>query len=109
MIPIMADAGRPEQYAPLLEQVDLLYQDVAQPTQVSIAIANLIFLRPGGRLILMLKSRSVDVSRDPKEVAAEAVAALTAAGLVVESIDWLAPYHPDHAALICRKGTEEKD
>jgi fibrillarin-like pre-rRNA processing protein len=109
VIPIMADAGRPEQYAPLLEQVDMLYQDVAQPTQVSIAIANLIFLRPGGQLILMLKSRSVDVSRDPEEVAAEAAAALTAAGLVVESIDWLAPYHPDHAALICRKGTEEKD
>jgi len=103
VIPIMADAGRPEQYAPLLEQVDLLYQDVAQPTQVAIAIANLIFLRPDGQLILMLKTRSVDVSKDPKEVAAGAAEELTAAGLVVESVDWLAPYHLDHAALVCRK------
>ena len=31
VVPIMADAARPEQYAPLVEAVDLLYQDVAQP------------------------------------------------------------------------------
>ena len=30
IIPIMADAGDPSAYAPLVEEVDLIYQDVAQ-------------------------------------------------------------------------------
>ncbi len=41
VMPIMADASRPEHYAPLVEPVDLLYQDVAQPDQAAIAIRNL--------------------------------------------------------------------
>ena len=65
VVPIMADASLPEQYAPLLEPVDLLYQDVAQPDQVTIALRNCIFLKRGGTLILMLKTRSVDTRREP--------------------------------------------
>jgi fibrillarin-like pre-rRNA processing protein len=44
IVPIMADAAQPEQYALLLEPVDLVYQDVAQPDQVSIALRNCAFL-----------------------------------------------------------------
>src|SRR5512137_2453352 len=63
VIPIMADAARPRTYAPLVETVDLVYQDVAQPDQAAIAIRNGVFLKPGGQLILMLKTRSVDVRK----------------------------------------------
>jgi fibrillarin-like pre-rRNA processing protein len=48
VIPIMADATRPEQYAPLVEAVDLLYQDIAQPEQARIALQNCSFLKTGG-------------------------------------------------------------
>ena len=48
LVPIMADASRPELYAPFVEWVDLVYQDVAQPDQAAIAIRNCIFLKPGG-------------------------------------------------------------
>ena len=65
IIPLMADAARPEQYAPLVEPVDLLYQDVAQPDQAAILLRNSVFLKPGGILILMLKTRSVDVRKEP--------------------------------------------
>ena len=34
VMPIMADASRPEHYAPLVEPVDLLYQDMAQPIRL---------------------------------------------------------------------------
>jgi len=101
IVPIMADAARPEIYAPVLESVDLIYQDVAQPDQVTIALRNSIFLKPGGTLILMLKTRSVDVRQDPEKVLSDAKSALAAAGMVITGYIWLEPYHRDHAAVIC--------
>ncbi|QSZ67162.1 fibrillarin-like rRNA/tRNA 2'-O-methyltransferase [Methanofollis aquaemaris] len=101
IIPIMADAGRPAAYQGVVETVDLIYQDVAQPDQVRIALANLPFLRPGGTFILMLKTRSVDIRKSPKEVADETVRALEEGGLVVKEVKWLEPYHHDHAAIVC--------
>ena len=103
IVPIMADATRPEQYAPLVETVDLLYQDVAQPDQATIAIRNSAFLRHGGKMVLMLKTRSVDVRKEPDIVFQETVDALTSAGFVVQESLWLAPYHQDHAAIVCTK------
>ncbi len=101
VIPIMADATRPESYAPLVEAVDLVYQDVAQPDQAGIAIRNGIFLKPGGHLILMLKTRSVDVRKNPVDVFDETIAALKEAGFTVQESVWLIPYHQDHAAIVC--------
>ena len=103
IVPIMADATRPEQYAPLVEMVDLLYQDVAQPDQAMIAIRNSAFLRSGGKMILMLKTRSVDVRKEPGVVFKETVEALVSAGFVVQESLWLLPYHQDHAAIVCTK------
>jgi fibrillarin-like pre-rRNA processing protein len=102
IVPIMADANRPEEYAPFMEAVDLLYQDVAQPNQVEIAEKNLVFLRPGGYLILMLKTRSVDVRRDPAMVLEEARAGLER-DLDIVDVRWLEPYHHDHAAIVCSR------
>jgi fibrillarin-like pre-rRNA processing protein len=103
IIPVMADAARPEYYAALVEAVDLLYQDVAQPEQASIALRNCSFLKTGGILVLMLKTRSVDVRKEPAEVFQDTLDALTSAGLIVQESVWLAPYHDDHAAIVCMK------
>jgi fibrillarin-like pre-rRNA processing protein len=100
IVPIMADANRPEEYAPFMEAVDLLYQDVAQPNQVEIAEKNLPFLKTGGHLVLMLKTRSVDVRQDPAEVLAGARAGLERRLDIVDA-RWLDPYHHDHAAIVC--------
>ncbi|ABS55035.1 fibrillarin [Methanoregula boonei 6A8] len=103
VIPIMADASRPEQYAPLVEAVDLLYQDVAQPDQAAIALANCAFLKPGGHLILMLKTRSVDIRKEPAEIFRDTLDILISAGITVRESTWLAPYHQDHAAIVCTR------
>ena len=103
IIPIMADAARPEQYAPLVESVDLLYQDVAQPDQAAIVLRNCVFLKPGGTVILMLKTRSVDIRREPAEVFKDTVNSFTSAGLIVRDSKWLAPFHADHAGIVCIK------
>ena len=69
IVPILADAARPEEYAFLVEPVDLVYQDVAQRNQAEIASRNCArYLKPGGELILMLKTRSVDVTASPQAV-----------------------------------------
>ncbi|MDD1716797.1 MAG: fibrillarin-like rRNA/tRNA 2'-O-methyltransferase [Methanoregulaceae archaeon] len=103
IVPIMADASRPEFYAPLVEQIDLLYQDVAQPDQAGIALKNAIFLKDGGSLIVVLKTRSIDVRADPGEVLARTCEFFSETCIRVERTCWLTPYHKDHAVLICSK------
>jgi len=103
VMPILADASCPEQYAMLVEAVDLLYQDVAQPDQAAIALRNCIFLKKGGHLVLMLKTRSVDIRKEPAEVFRDTLDILISAGLTIVESTWLAPYHQDHAAIICEK------
>lgn len=103
MVPIMADASRPEQYAPLVEAVDLLYQDVAQPDQAGILIRNCAYLRQDGNAILMLKTRSVDIRKTPEEVFHDTITELACAGLEVTESVWLSPYHKDHAAIVCTR------
>jgi fibrillarin-like pre-rRNA processing protein len=51
----------------------------------------------------MLKTRSVDVRKEPAEVFQDTLDALTSAGLIVQESVWLAPYHYDHAAIVCTK------
>jgi len=104
IVPIMADASRPEQYAPLVEAVDLLYQDVAQPDQTGILLRNCAYLRKRGKAILMLKTRSVDIRKTPEEVFHDTLAELAGAGLEVTESVWLSPYHKDHAAIVCTRG-----
>jgi fibrillarin-like pre-rRNA processing protein len=103
VIPIMADAARPERYAPVVEAVDLIYQDVAQPEQAAIALRNCSFLKAGGILVIMLKTRSVNVRKEPAEVFQDTLDTLASAKLIVQESVWLAPYHHDHAAIICTK------
>lgn len=103
IVPIFGDATQPQMYAPLVEAVDILYQDVAQAAQAKIAVKHLPFLKAGGTLILMLKTRSVDIRKSPGEVFEDTCKELSDSGYVVEKTLWLSPYHQDHAAIICRK------
>jgi fibrillarin-like pre-rRNA processing protein len=101
IIPLMADARKPERYLPLVEKVDIIYQDVAQPDQVKILHDNTRFLNPDGVMVFMLKPRSIDVTKSPGDVATSVMYALSSCGILTESCTWLAPYYPDHAAFIC--------
>ena len=101
IIPILADALHPEAYAPLVEKVDLIYQDVASPLQAEIAIRNRAFLADGGRLVLVVKTRSIDTAAQPESVEREVAAALRPHFTILDST-WLLPYHRDHVAFICK-------
>jgi fibrillarin-like pre-rRNA processing protein len=100
IIPVKANARQPEAYRPLVEKVDLIYQDIAQRDQVSILLANLQYLKPGGSFTLMLKSRSIDVGSSPFDVAVKADEELRKGGLVPGPPVFLDPFYPDHTAFI---------
>lgn len=102
IVPILADAARPEEYAFLVESVDLVYQDVAQRSQANIASRNCArYLKSGGGLILMLKTRSVDVTASPQAVLQAEKENLQ--GLDILSALDLLPFHQDHFALQAKK------
>ena len=102
IVPILADAARPGEYAPLVEEVDLIIQDVASPLQAEIAVRNRAFLRPSGHLVLMVKTRSIDTRAPPEEVCDGVAGALRPHYTVLDSA-WLLPFHRDHVALICKR------
>ncbi|HIA25943.1 MAG TPA: fibrillarin-like rRNA/tRNA 2'-O-methyltransferase, partial [Candidatus Nitrosopelagicus sp.] len=69
IIPIIQDARKPQEYFSVFKKVDVVYVDIAQPDQTDIAINNCkMYLKSNGYLFLVIKSRSIDVTKDPKKV-----------------------------------------
>jgi fibrillarin-like pre-rRNA processing protein len=103
VFPIMADAAHPQDYAHLVEEVDVIFMDIAQRDQVSIFLKNChAFLKPGGFGLLSLKSRSVDISKSPKQIFMETRAALEEDMVIVDYKE-LNPFEIDHALFVCKK------
>ena len=101
LVPLLADARRPETYSSLLTEVEFIYQDVAQPRQAEIYMANArAYLSPGGRGMLILKSRSVDVAKEPQDVFREEIEQLEGSGFSILQQISLDPYDKDHVALV---------
>jgi fibrillarin-like pre-rRNA processing protein len=104
IVPILEDAFHPERYAPMVGSVDFLYQDVSQKDQAGIFLKNAdSMLRKGGKGILMVKARSVDVTSDPVWVYEKISDRISSAGYAVNDVHPLDPYQADHAAILCSK------
>ena len=104
--PVLADAGKPDSYSHLVEPVDLIFQDVAQPNQAEIASRNAArFLKKNGYLLLSIKARSIDTAANPKEVFKEEVRKLEQAfepKFEILNAKDLMPYHEDHLAVLAK-------
>ena len=105
MIPILDDATKPQNYLYLLEKVDVLYSDVAQPKQSELFMNNMkLYLKSEGIGIIMIKARSIDVTKSPKKIFKEEESKLKISGFrVLEKIN-LEPYEKDHMAIVCELG-----
>ncbi|MDY6866017.1 MAG: fibrillarin-like rRNA/tRNA 2'-O-methyltransferase, partial [Halobacteriota archaeon] len=102
LIPIFSDAHHPEEYSPMVPEVDIIYQDVAQRDQIEIALLNAKFyLKMGGTLILMLKTRSIDSTAKTTDLAKQEIEKLKGDFSVIKTID-LRPFHKDHRAIIAK-------
>jgi fibrillarin-like pre-rRNA processing protein len=101
--PIMADANKPQDYAHLICEVDTVFMDIAQKNQAEIFIKNCkSFLKPGGFGLLALKARSVDVTRNPKDIFREIRAKLEKELVIVDYRE-LTPFEMDHAFFVVKK------
>ena len=100
IVPIIHDARKPEEFFSVYKKVDAVYVDIAQPDQTDIAIKNCkLYLKSGGYLFLVIKTRSIDVVKDPKGVIKDEMKKLDALFQIKQTID-LHPYDKDHAMVI---------
>jgi len=100
IIPIIQDARKPQEYFSVFKKVDVTYVDIAQPDQTDIAIANCkMYLKSNGYLFLVIKTRSIDVTKDPKKVVSNEIKKLDPLFEIKQIIN-LQPYDKDHAIVI---------
>ena len=99
--PILGDARNPASYAALVPIVDVIFADVAQPDQAEIIVKNTRhFLKKGGWMMLTVKSRSIDVREEPRDVYAEQAKIIQEAGYRVHEVVELDPFEKDHAMVL---------
>ena len=102
IIPILQDARQPQQYFSVYSKVDIVYVDIAQPDQTDIAIKNCkMFLKDGGYIFLVIKTRSIDVTKAPKKIIESEINKLRENFEIIQVID-LIPYDKDHAMVIAK-------
>ena len=67
--PILGDATKPREYMNIIEKVDFLYCDVAQPTQTELFMKNMnLFSKEDALGMITIKARSIDVIQKPKKI-----------------------------------------
>ena len=101
--PIMADANQPDKYATRVLPVDIVFQDVAQKNQPEIFLKNCKrFLKKGGFGILAVKSRSIDITKRPKQVYQQVRRKLEKE---IKIVDYkvLDPFEKDHCIFVIKK------
>jgi fibrillarin-like pre-rRNA processing protein len=102
--PILADATKPKRYLSLLEKVDFIYCDVAQPKQTELFLENIkLFLKEDKKALITIKARSINVSQNPKKVFKEEEEKLITSGFKIIEKTKLEPYEKDHLALLIER------
>lgn len=106
IVPIFADARMPNDYF-WVEEVDIVYCDIAQQDEIDIAIRNAdIFLKKEGYLIIAIKSRSIDVTKEPEIIYKDEANKLEKSNYKILELINLEPYEESHALVVCIKNKE---
>ena len=102
--PILGDATKPREYMNIIEKVDFLYCDVAQPTQTELFMKNMnLFSKEDALGMITIKARSIDVIQKPKKIFKQEEKKLKEKGFkIIEKIK-LEPYGKDHVAFLVEK------
>jgi fibrillarin-like pre-rRNA processing protein len=100
IIPILSDARNYLKYYGYFGIVDVVYSDIAQPDQTMIAIDNSkSYLKDDGDLLIIIKTRSIDVLTDPKIVTQNEAKKLEANNFTIKQIINLEPFEKDHSLI----------
>ena len=110
IIPILSDARNYLKYYGYFGIVDIVYSDIAQPDQTMIAIDNCkSYLKDNGDLLIIIKTRSIDVLTDPKIVTQNEAKKLEDNNFTVIQIVNLDPFEKDHALIHAKFKKDNKD
>jgi len=103
IITILGDARKPEEYASVvMDKVEFVYCDVADPDEVALFIRNCgMFLKKGGYGMIAVKSRSIDVVKRPQQIYKETLKQLEEKFEIVDMVE-LDPYDKDHAMFLVK-------
>lgn len=100
VVPIIEDARKPQSYFSIFGKVDLVYSDIAQADQTDIAILNChCYLKQGGTILVVIKTRSIDVTMEPSAVVAHEAKRLKDNGFHIDQIINLDPFDKDHSMI----------
>jgi len=103
MAPILADARFPDQYTALVEKVDDIYCDIAQPEQSKVLADNAdLFLKSSARVMLAIKASSIDVTKEPSEIYEQEIKVLKSRGFEIREIVHLEPYDKAHVMIVAK-------
>jgi fibrillarin-like pre-rRNA processing protein len=103
MIPVLGDAKHPETYSFRVTGADVVFQDIAQKDQLGIFLKNCdLYLKEGGFGLLSLKARSIDMTRNPKDLFREVYKEIEKHVKVVDYRE-LDPFEKDHAFFVVKK------
>ena len=102
--PILGDATKPKEYMNMVENVDFLYCDVAQPTQSELFMKNMnLFSKDNTLGMITIKARSIDVVQKPKKTFKQEEKKFKEKGFkIIEKVK-LEPYEKDHIAFLVEK------
>jgi len=101
--PILADATQADLLKERISAVDIVYQDVAQKNQVDIFLKNVgLFLKDNGYALFAVKARSIDVTKNPKQIFREIKEKLEKTLTIIDYRE-LEPFQRDHAMFVCKK------
>lgn len=101
VVPIIDDARKPWNYRFIVEMVDFVFADVAQPDQARIIALNCRhYLKNGGIFMMAVKASCIDSTQEPKVVFAAEAAKLKKEGLAPKKFIVLEPYQRDHAMIV---------
>ncbi len=105
VLPILGDARDPDRYAVMVVlPVDVIYQDVAQRDQWGIAHKNVkALMGEDGWLALVVKARSIDVSRPAIDVVDQVASEATSAGYIVLEMVDITNFADDHYVIIANR------
>lgn len=99
---ILADANHTKDLTERICLVDVIYQDIAQKNQVGIFLKNIkMFLKKDGYVIVAIKARSIDVTKNPKQIFKDVREKLEKE-LIIVDYRTLEPFQKDHCMFICK-------
>ncbi|CAD2093835.1 rRNA 2'-O-methyltransferase fibrillarin, putative [Plasmodium vinckei brucechwatti] len=101
VVPIVEDARQPIKYRMLVDMVDVVFADVAQPDQARIVAMNAhMFLKTGGWFVISIKANCVDSTAKPEVVFASEMEKLKKESCKPKEKLTLEPYHRNHAIVL---------